>query len=579
MTSAPSKSSPSEDQEEGEEEAVLSDFLMILPEDMSNSVLDRNIKPSEAAANLVTLLKGKLLDGFLQEPVTPSSQHAQDGPVDNRDDDASADMGDETNPAPGPENQFEGNSLPSIKPNVAKDRPQTSNFEMKDAARASPPVLPPILPSDTAEQAKEKFVKWLKEDGSASFDFLVDLSAIETQLFHSLPAPNALPGGCPNTWLMEVTLFPAGAGGESADLAEATYSTLRGERLVPFQLEIVFMLWNERLDIPICHRSTIDTDTTALVPVRLGAIVDFRMPDSHLACLNDVQESSPALAANAPSIAHHMVFEPDIRSFAAPEEYQCSASCRAFSNELLLAINLGMQHIWTDGGGGHPCVRPFHSVPAAYFMQDDQKKENRKGKEKSENMQFSDPNLHDLPLFGSFQPAKILLYDDAMARVVKMVLEVHCISMYMYTTQQLPDDEDDDFKSGDCETAYSSKSPLRSSERSQGARKRSSRVASHETVQAAPVAGPSKRKDEEVKASASVAIADSTRKKSTQTSPIKAEIQAIPANKGFYTKSSVTDVASQHLLVCSACGVFGVDREGELPWPTMRRCSRCKVSW
>lgn len=57
-------------------------------------------------------------------------------------------------------------------------------------------------------------------------------------------------------------------------------NTIKAEGLVPFHIDVSFTLWNEALNIHVCYQcpKEQDNDNEALVPIKFGAFLDFRLP-------------------------------------------------------------------------------------------------------------------------------------------------------------------------------------------------------------------------------------------------------------------------------------------------------------
>lgn len=182
---------------------------------------------------------------------------------------------------------------------------------------------------------------------------------------------------------------------------------------------------------------------------------------------------------------------------------------------------------------------------------------------------YSDPNLQDLPPRGTFQPAKILLYDTMVKSIVEMNRQNYQTSMMKYLrirTRMLR--KEAEFGSGqEALGPFSAPIFAPSSVRKSKSGRDTSFTSTEERSHPQP-ASPS----------AEHLVSEGNKENAVQHS-LAAKLASIPAKRSFYDKTPVTNVSAQHLPVCSGCGTFGVNRAGDLPWPVMRRCSQCKTTW
>lgn len=534
-----------------------------LPSEMTEPVVDPTLTPSKTMNRLVRLLKCKLLDSLY---------------------DQSTSLPDCTEIVDKSQNAYHEASASTSMNLLGAEKDLCQRFKLA----ASIGIMGYRLPKwrNKADYAQEECVRFL--------GCLVDLSAATGRIFHALPAPAGLPGGCPNTWLMQVTFSPDKSSEVAAEtnawtntsmlpsckslhsvelqqslsqlgMDASAVNTLNLESLVPFHIEISFTLWNEVLNIPVCYKGPQeqDKDNDDLVPIKFGAFLDFRMPLPLLCCPGQGPLDELNSVSTSPTASHHMIHAAEQNSLAFSSTTQCSPSCCAFSNELLLSINLGMQHIWTDGGDGHPFITSFHSQDPYEATNTEEK-----GKFKAMQRVYSDPNLQDLPPRGTFQPAKILLYDTMVKSIVENNMQTYQTSIMKYVrirTRMLRKEAESGSGQealGPFSSPIFAPSSTRKSKTEQDSSAKFTEERSH--IQSR---SPSKQHESE------------GNKPSGVHHSMAATLASIPAKKSFYDKTSVTNVSAQHLLVCSGCGTFGVNGIGALPWPVKRRCSQCKTTW
>lgn len=389
----------------------------------------------------------------------------------------------------------------------------------------------------------------------------------------------------------------------------------------PLRLQVSFTLWNEAASIPVYYNpdlfgdpespiamrnrrlsaltETMGGEATAVLqimsPIQIGACVDFRMPEN----INSVQRG--VAFENAPSIIsveEECGTEPrgdkttSESSNGPPESiYECPPSSMAFFNELLLAFNIAIPQIWVNGKSSFAFVDVIQSFPVEEHLNH----RKRKGKSKfNDSYDYEDDDtIPDIPQLGEFQPAKILCYDNRLASLVPFLMESYMATLGTYAYKRASDlhhlvsQEGERSRSSRATTFINkeaSSKPHSSSEevishREEGIQSNEEGEESLDYMPVASGSGPVKERITEVPGLPEISDMEPAVGPHTM-APLRA-YTTVPMHK-LHSKTKTKSghpLSAQHILICSTCGVLGVDRKGAIPWQSLMRCSRCQTAW
>lgn len=543
-----------------------------LPYEQSYPIIYSGLSFTNAAKNFKLLLRGKILDSFLPPP--PYSEYITWG-SDGED--------------PLPEAGYQDRRASLLQGDFARARALVRAGKTRDAGAAGPETQ-----SASASTALTTSNKEGNEDDELSLlDSLYSANIAFARVFHVLPTNSPQLSNCQNTWLAELCFKSALTSGESQQShgpqvpspsdcsCHAPPKQREGlktghDKVFPFTLQLRATLWNEDSGKPVCYQDP--EEPRGAYVMSLKAEVPFRMPASLLNDFSGLPARSPP-----PSVSCLVLPCPEVCKAVQGEERHideaCKSSCNAFFNEFLLAINNAMQELFMDGNPFYSDVKKFTTLPQMSA------KGKWKGKGKGARYVYSDPKMkEDLPPLGTFKPAKLLFFDTSLSNLSEMCFEA--FKAFTFDVQS-------PLKGPPVDKPNSSS--YRESMLHPGSEQKAS---SHDSQ---PASLPRDQSPSAYCSSSSSCFdTASATSSSTSSSSKSTSCESVPdkglggasfrierdfkygrtvLDKQFYSKTWKQDSLWQYPLICKKCGIVGVDKAGTLPWPKMKRCSRCKTAW